>query len=130
MVSDSSAGMAHNTVMKMGALLAICVLACVCGTGQTALAQLSSRYHLPGDFEGAVDQDGARRAVQRGDAAPFADILRKVRPQIKGEVVGQKLEQHQGVWVYEFRVVGPDGHMRYLHFGARSGQPYRVRPVP
>jgi uncharacterized membrane protein YkoI len=106
----------------LGALLAFAAIS-------GAVAQPSNRYHLLTDFEGAVDQDGARRAVRRGDAAPFADILQKVRPQIRGEIVGQKLEQHQGVWVYEFRVVAPDGHMQFLHFRARTGQPYQVRPV-
>ena len=108
------------------------LLLCVLGWGQfanPALAQAVGRYHLPSDFEGAVDQDGARQAVKRGDAAPFEEIFRKVRPQITGEIVGQKLEQHLGVWVYEFRVIGPDGHMRYLHFRARTGQPYQVGPV-
>lgn len=109
-------------------LVLAAMLASVAGPGATA--QLSSRYHLPSDFEGSVDQDGARQAVQRGDAAPFAQILNKVRPQIRGEIVGQKLEQHQGVWVYEFRVIASDGHMQYLHFRARTGQPYQVRPVP
>lgn len=113
--------------MKKAIILLSVVLAPI--AGPLALAQPISRYHLPGDFDGAVDQDGAREAVKRGDAAPFADILGKVRPQIKGEIVGQKLEQHQGVWLYEFRVIGPDGHMQYLHFRARTGKPYQVRAV-
>ncbi len=93
-------------------------------------AEPAHHYHLPTDFQGAVDQDGARAAVKRGDAAPFSEILRKAQPQIHGEIVGQKLEQHRGIWVYEFRVIAPDGHMHYLHFGARSGQPYVVKPLP
>lgn len=95
-----------------------------------AFAQAPGSYHAPGDFRGEVDQDGARAVVRRGDAAPFADILRKARPLLKGEIVGQKLEQHRGVWVYEFRVVGPDGHMRYMHFGAKSGDVVDIRPAP
>lgn len=95
-----------------------------------ARAQTFDRYHQPGDFEGAVDQEGARQAVKRGDAAPFTQILPRVRPQIKGEIIGQKLEQHQGVWLYEFRVIGPTGHMRYLHFDARTGKLHQVRPIP
>ena len=87
-------------------------------------------YHLPTDFQGDVDQDGARAAVKRGEAVPFTEILRKVRPQIQGEIVGQKLEQHRGIWVYEFRVIAPDGHMHYLHFGARNGQPYTPVALP
>jgi uncharacterized membrane protein YkoI len=119
---DGAKGAMGKATLVLAALLAF-------AAGPSALAQPSSRYHVAGDFEGAVDQDGARQAVRRGNAAPFADILRKVRPQITGEIVGQKLEQHQGVWVYEFRVVAPDGHMQYLHFRARTGQPYQVRPV-
>lgn len=113
--------------MKKRAILFAIILAC--SAGQGAYAQLSGRYHLPDDFDGAVDQDGARQAVERGDAAPFAYILSKVRPQIKGEIVGEKLEQHQGVWLYEFRVIGPNGHMQFLHFRARTGEPYQIRPV-
>jgi len=109
-------------IVFWGAALALAALA-------PAQAQLSTRYHAPGDFEGAVDQDGARRAVARGDAAPFADILAKVKPHIHGEIVGQKLEQHQGIWVYEFRVISPNGHMQYLHFQARTGAAYPVKPL-
>lgn len=87
-----------------------------------------SRCHASGDFEGAVDQADARQAVKRGDAAPFEKILKAAQPQIHGEIVGQVLEQHQGVWLYEFRVVAPDGHMRYMHFGARSGRYVEVAP--
>ncbi|HWU54895.1 MAG TPA: hypothetical protein VN175_05285 [Rhizomicrobium sp.] len=87
-----------------------------------AFGAAMTNCHLNDDFEGAVDQDGARAAVRRGDAAPFEKILKTVRPQIQGEIVGQILEQHQGVWLYEFRVVAPDGHMHYMHFGARSGR--------
>jgi uncharacterized membrane protein YkoI len=112
----------NKAIIVLGVILAPAV-------GLHAFAQPSSRYHMPGDFDGAVDQDGARKAVKRGDAAPFVDILGRVRPQIKGEIVGQKLEQHQGVWLYEFRVIGPDGHMQYLHFRARTGQPYQVKAV-
>lgn len=97
-----------------------------------AAAQVAppSAYHAPDDFEGPVDQEGARAAVRRGDAAPFIGILRKARPHIRGEIVGQKLEQHRGVWLYEFRVIAPDGHMHYLHFGARDGQPYTPKALP
>ncbi len=107
-----------------------CLLLVVVSAAGAVVAAPASRYHLPGDFEGAIDQDGARQAVKRGDAAPFATILVKAQPHIHGEIVGQKLEQHQGVWLYEFRVVAPDGHMQYLHFDARTGRAVEVRPLP
>jgi uncharacterized membrane protein YkoI len=95
----------------------------ICMLGAVAPAwSAQTCNHFPGDFEGDIDQEGARAAVNRGDAAPFEEILRKARPQIHGEIMGQKLEQHHGEWLYEFRVVDGEGHMRYLHFGARTGQ--------
>jgi uncharacterized membrane protein YkoI len=95
-----------------------------------ASGAVMTNCHLSGDFEGAVDQDGARAAVKRGDAAPFEKILKAARPQIQGEIVGQLLEQHQGVWLYEFRVVSPDGHMHYMHFGARTGRYVELKIAP
>lgn len=93
-----------------------------------ASGAVMNRCHLSGDFEGSIDQEGARQAVKRGDAAPFEKVLKTARPQIRGEIVGQILEQHQGVWLYEFRVVASDGHMRYMHFGARSGRYVELAP--
>lgn len=107
--------MAAGRIIGMGLLLALSV-------GTRAHAQC----HLKDDFHGAVDQEGARAAVQRGDAAPFEQILRWARPQIQGEIVGQLLEQHRGVWLYEFRVVMRSGHVQYLHFDARSGRRVEV----
>jgi len=85
-------------------------------------AQGATQCHLKNDFRGAVDQEGARAAVRRGDAAPFEKILNEARPRIQGEIMGQQLEQHRGVWLYEFRVLAPDGHIKYLHFDAKSGR--------
>jgi uncharacterized membrane protein YkoI len=113
----------------MRGILLVCLLAMVLSPVARA-ADPAPTYHLPTDFRGEVDQEGARAAVRRGDAAPFTEILKKVRPHIRGEIVGQKLEQHLGVWVYEFRVIAPDGHMNYVHFHARSGEAFTVRPLP
>jgi uncharacterized membrane protein YkoI len=117
----------HKPAMKAAAVLLPMLLVV---TGAQAKPCAKVTYHAPGDFEGEIDQDGARAAVKRGDAAPFQNILQKVQPRIHGEIVGQKLEQHRGIWVYEFRVVDANGHMQYMHFGARSGAPVEVRPLP
>jgi uncharacterized membrane protein YkoI len=117
----------HKVPMKAGAVLFAMLFAAI---GAQAKPCATGTYHVPGDFEGEIDQDGARAAVKRGDAVPFQQILAKVRSSIHGEIVGQKLEQHRGVWVYEFRFVDAQGHMQYAHFGARSGQHVEVRPLP
>ena len=122
----------QKVAMKAGTFLWPFMLAMLAASAAGAATRPCAHvtYHLPGDFEGQIDQAGARAAVKRGDAAPFDKILKIARPGITGEIVGQKLEQHQGVWVYEFRVIDPHGHMQYLHFGARDGRLVEVRPVP
>jgi hypothetical protein len=117
----------HKSAMRAG-VLPVTVMLLVATAA--AARPCAVTYHAPGDFEGQIDQDGARAAVKRGDAAPFQKILRQVRPLIHGEIVGQKLEQHRGVWVYEFRYIDANGHMQLIHFGARSGRYAEVRPLP
>lgn len=112
--------------MKQLPLVMFCVLVAI----PAIAGEARNCYHLTSDFDGQVDEEGARAAVKRGDALPFERILAKARPIIQGEIVGQKLEQHRGQWLYEFRVVAPDGHMHYVHFDARSGRPVDVKAGP
>jgi uncharacterized membrane protein YkoI len=112
--------------MKRLPLVMLCLLFAIPATA----GAVGSCYHLASDFDGQVDQEGARTAVKRGDARPFEQILAKARPALQGEIVGQKLEQHRGQWMYEFRVVAPDGHMHYVHFDARSGRPLELKAGP
>ncbi len=101
------------------AFLIVCAWALPVSAGA---AQGAAQCHLKSDFQGAIGQEGARAAVRRGDAAPFEKILKEARPRIQGEIMGQMLEQHRGVWLYEFRVLAPDGHIKYLHFDAKTGR--------
>jgi uncharacterized membrane protein YkoI len=112
--------------MKQLPLAMFCLLVAMPATA----GEVGNCYHLASDFDGQVGQEGARAAVKRGDARPFEQILTKVRPVLQGEIVGQKLEQHRGQWLYEFRVVAPDGHMHYVHFDARSGRHVDVKAGP
>lgn len=100
-----------------------CLIVCAWALpGSAGAAEWTAQCHLKSDFQGAIGQEGARAAVQRGDAAPFEKILKEARPRIQGEIMGQLLEQHRGVWLYEFRILAPDGHIKYLHFDARTGR--------
>ena len=112
--------------MKGLPLTLFCMLAAL----PAAAGEAGNCYHLASDFDGQIDQAGVRAAVKRGDAEPFERILAKARPVIQGEIVGQKLEQHRGRWVYEFRVVAPDGHMLFMHFDARSGRHVDLKAGP
>lgn len=66
------------------------------------------------------DQDRAREALERGEALPLTDILARVRPGLGGEIVGVSFEREDGRWIYEFKVVGPDGRLKEVYVDAAT----------
>ncbi len=75
----------------------------------------------------ARDHDEAKRAVAAGEIRPLAEILNAVRTKLPGDVVGVKLERKDGVWMYEFRVVGDKGRLFEVYVDARSGEVDRTK---
>ena len=114
-----SGGMKHLVLITAVALSSLTLAAG--GHAQEAGSIEEERLHAPGDIDVDADNQLARRAVKQGDAAPLESIMVKAKPLLKGDLVGIKLEQHFGVWMYEFRVVDPKGHMQYIHVDAKTG---------
>jgi len=73
------------------------------------------------------DHDAVRRAVERGDIRPLAEILAAVRGQLPGEVVGVEIEQKNGRWLYEFRVVDRSGRLFEVYVDARTAKIERIK---
>jgi len=67
------------------------------------------------------DHDRARAALGRGEVRPLAQILETVTAEIPGEVVEVELEREHGAWVYELKVIAPDGHVLEVLVDAASG---------
>jgi uncharacterized membrane protein YkoI len=74
----------------------------------------------------ARDHDDVRRAVERGEIRPLAEILDAVQGKLPGEVAGVEIEQKSGRWLYEFRVVDDKGRLFEVYVDARSGKIERV----
>lgn len=68
------------------------------------------------------DHDQARTALQQRKALPLADILKKIRPQLQGRIVGTELEREGDLYIYEFKTVTPDGRLQELYVNARTGK--------
>jgi uncharacterized membrane protein YkoI len=66
--------------------------------------------------------DKARRAVARGEALPVTEVMKYLRVQVPGDVVATEYEYEFERWVYEFRVVDPQGHLRKVHLDAATGE--------
>jgi uncharacterized membrane protein YkoI len=69
---------------------------------------------------GDDDQDRARRALQAGEIRPLEEVLRAVRSILPGDVVGVELDRDDGRWIYEIKVLSPDGRRREVEIDARD----------
>jgi uncharacterized membrane protein YkoI len=68
------------------------------------------------------DHDRARRAFERGEVLPLAEILARVRGELGGEVVGVSFEREHERWVYEFRVIGSGGRLIEVYVDAATAE--------
>lgn len=67
------------------------------------------------------DADRARRALERGEVRPLAEILAALERRVEGEVVGVEFEREDGRHVYEFEVITPAGRMVEIYVDAATG---------
>jgi uncharacterized membrane protein YkoI len=65
--------------------------------------------------------DHARRAVDRGEARPIAELLEQLENQVPGEVVGVEFEREHGRWVYEFKIIDSEGRLLEVYVDAQTG---------
>lgn len=68
------------------------------------------------------DHDRARHALEEGRVRPLLEILQKVRHRLGGEVIGIEFEQDDGRFVYELKIITPQGRLREVHVDAMSGE--------
>lgn len=67
------------------------------------------------------DHDRARAAVQAGEVMPLPAVLERLKRSHPGQVLELELEREDGRWVYEFKLLAPDGGLLKLQLDARTG---------
>ncbi len=90
-----------------------------------ALAAMVAPLH--GAKADSDDHDSVRNAVERGEIHSLADILATVRGKLPGKVAGVEIERENDRWVYEFRVVGADGHLFDVSVDAHTAKIERIK---
>ena len=78
-----------------------------------ALIALSGIAHADED-----DQERARRALEAGEAMPLSLVLEAVTSRIGGEVVGVEIDHEHGRYVYEIKIITPNGRLREIYVDA------------
>lgn len=67
------------------------------------------------------DHERARRAMQAGEIMPLHTLLERVAQRHPGQVVEVELEREDGAWIYELKLLRPDGVLLKLELDARDG---------
>lgn len=73
------------------------------------------------------DHERARAAVQAGDVLPLATVLERLKRSHPGQVLEVELEQEDGRWVYEIKLLQADGQLLKLELDARTAQTLEVK---
>ncbi len=68
------------------------------------------------------DQERARRALREGRIRPLSEILAIVQPRLGGRVIEVELDEEDGRFVYEFKVMTPRGRIREVEVDAATGE--------
>ncbi|WP_345247415.1 PepSY domain-containing protein [Pigmentiphaga soli] len=66
------------------------------------------------------DQDCARRALVSGQIKPLSDVLQAVRDKVPGDVIEIELDHDDGRWIYEVKVLPPNGRRKKLKIDANT----------
>lgn len=80
----------------------------------------------------AADHEQARQALAAGEILPLRQILDRVEKNHPGQILEVELEREHGNWIYEIKLLRPDGAVTKLEMDARNGnmrqQKTRMRP--
>ena len=72
--------------------------------------------------DGLRDHDRARQALVAGEILPLRAILERVEREQPGQVMEVELEQKHAAWIYEVKLLKPDGSLLKLKIDARNGE--------
>jgi uncharacterized membrane protein YkoI len=69
----------------------------------------------------SLSPDRVRALVERGEILPLEEILKRNELSTGGRIIEIELERKRGAYVYEIKVLQPDGRYRELKIDARTG---------
>lgn len=68
------------------------------------------------------DHERARAAVQAGEVLPLPTVLERLQRSHPGQVLALELDQEDGRWIYEIKLLQTDGQLLKLDLDARTAE--------
>lgn len=73
------------------------------------------------------DHERARAALEAGQIRPLTDILTEVERRYRGRVIEADLERDDDQWLYELKILPPNGRVFIVELDAATGRFLRGR---
>ena len=86
-----------------------------------ALMLMTAGVQLPPALADEADHEQARQALAAGEILPLRQILDRVEKNHPGQILEVELEREHGSWIYEIKLLRPDGAVTKLELDARNG---------
>jgi hypothetical protein len=100
-------------------LAGICRASRPCGLWLLALL-VGSLVLQPAWSGSKDDHNRARQALQAGQVLPLGKVLERLEREHPGQVMEVELEQEEGRWIYEVKLLQPQGQLVKLKLDART----------
>jgi hypothetical protein len=73
------------------------------------------------------DHERARSALEAGQIRPLSELLTEVERRYRGRVIEAELELDDGQWLYEIKILPPNGQLFTVELDAATGALIRSR---
>jgi uncharacterized membrane protein YkoI len=73
-----------------------------------------------------VGPEVAKRLLSEGRIRPLAEIVDAVRSKVPGELMEVELELEDGVYVYDVKLLGPNGRVQEVEADAATGKILKI----
>jgi len=73
------------------------------------------------------DHERARAALEAGQIRPLSDLLSEVERRFRGRVIEADLERDDTQWLYELKILPPNGRIFIVELDAATGALVRSR---
>ena len=73
------------------------------------------------------DHERARAALEAGQIRPLSDLLAEVERRFRGRVIEADLERDDSQWLYELKILPPNGRIFIVELDAATGALVRSR---
>ncbi len=92
-------------------------------SGAMALVGLAA---APAAAQERRDHERARAALEAGQIRPLSELLSEVERRFRGRVIEADLDRDDGQWLYEFKILPPNGRLFRVEVDAATGQLVRT----